>query len=136
MPEIKTMKTGASVSDFISAIEDHSTVKDCREIAKMMRKATGKPPKLWGTSIVGFGSYKYRNGEWFLTGFSPRKQNLTLYLLCGFDHDEALAAKLGKYKTGKSCLYIKRLNDVDRSVLQKILDSGVKKVAAMDIGRT
>lgn len=129
--ELKTKKNDASVEDFIHAIEDEEVRKDCIEIAKMMQQATKAEPKMWGSSIVGFGQYHYkgasgREGDWMLTGFSPRKQNLTLYIIAGFDHFGDLMSKLGKYTTGKGCLYIKRLADVDKKVLKKIISESVQ----------
>lgn len=96
-----------------------------------MEKVTGAPAKMWGASIVGFGSYTYRyetgrTGDWPLVGFSPRKQNLTLYIMAGFGEYEDLMAKLGKHKTGKSCLYINRLNDIDMKVLETLVKASVK----------
>lgn len=129
--ELKTKQTEASVDDFLNAIPDEQTRKDCFEIAKIMKQATRSEPKMWGTSIVGFGSYHYkgasgREGDWMLTGFSPRKQNLTLYIMAGFDRYEALLKKLGKFSTGKSCLYIKKLADVDKKVLKELVTESVK----------
>jgi len=131
MAAVKTTKTTASVTKFLDAIEDPVRRADCREVAKMMEKATGTKGALWGTSIVGFGSYRYASGkqenEWPLVGFSPRKGDLTLYILPGFEGN-ALMAKLGKHKTGKSCLYLKGLADVDLLVLEKLI---VESVAVM-----
>ncbi|MCL4274475.1 MAG: DUF1801 domain-containing protein [Anaerolineales bacterium] len=129
--ELKTKQTEASVDDFLNAIPNEQTRKDCFEIAKIMKQATRSEPKMWGTSIVGFGSYHYkgasgREGDWMLTGFSPRKQNLTLYIMAGFDRYEALLKKLGKFSTGKSCLYIKKLADVDKKVLKELVTESVK----------
>ena len=97
----------------------------------MMRRATGKRPKMWGSSIVGYGTYHYeyasgREGDFMLTGYSPRKQALTVYILAGFSRFGPLMKKLGKYKTGKSCLYIKQLEDIDESVLEQLIDESVK----------
>lgn len=91
-----------------------------------MQEVTGAEPRLWGSSIVGFGDYHYkyesgREGDWFVTGFSPRKQNLTLYIMAGFDNYDQLLSRLGKYKTGKSCLYINKLDDVDLDVLKELV---------------
>jgi hypothetical protein len=133
MSELKTRVNDASVKDFLNSIENEQTRKDCFEISKMMEGVTKARPKMWGTSIVGFGSYHYigksgREGDWMLTGFSPRKQNLTLYLMGGFDSEKDLLKKLGKYKTGAGCLYIKKLEDVDRNVLKKLVTASVKKM--------
>jgi hypothetical protein len=136
MAELKTKATTASVSDFIAAVEDEERRKDCREVLEIMKKATGDAPKMWGASIVGFGNhrYKYATGrelDWFLTGFSPRKRDLTLYIMPGFARYRELMASLGKYKTGKSCLYIKRLADIDVDVLQTLVESSVDHMREM-----
>jgi hypothetical protein len=129
--ENKTQATGASVAAFINSIDDKQQRADARKIAAMMRKATGKRAKMWGPSIVGYGAYHYkyasgREGDFLMTGFSPRKQALTVYVIPGFTPFEALMNKLGKYKTGKSCLYIKRLSDVDEDILEQLIDRSVK----------
>ena len=98
---------------------------------EMMKEMTGETPKMWGKSIVGFGSYHYkydsgREGDWFLTGFSPRKQNLSLYIMAGFGQYDDLLANLGKHKTGKSCLYIKKLEDINRDILKEMITGSVK----------
>ena len=134
MAELKTQKTGASVTKFLASIEDEGKRKDSRTLLQMMKKITGAKPKMWGTSMVGFGSYHYkyasgREGDWFLTGFAPRKQNLTLYIMSGFKEYEALLKKLGKYKTGKACLYVKKLEDVDLATLKKLIERSVKQKA-------
>jgi len=133
MAELKTRPTKASVSDFVNAIEDAQKRADARKVAAMMRAATGTRAKMWGTSIVGYGTYQYtntvgKNFEWPITGFSPRKQALTIYIMPGFSHFDALMKKLGRYKTGKSCLYIKWLSDIDEKVLQKLIDGSVKRM--------
>jgi len=127
MAELKTKPTGKSVSEFLSTIADEGRRRDCRDLAKLMRAATGSAPKMWGPSIVGFGSYHYeyasgRSGDWFQVGFSPRKTTLSLYLMSGFEGHEALLRRLGKHKTTRCCLYIKRLDDVDRKVLADLID--------------
>ena len=131
MAENKTKPTKVSVTAFLNAVEDRQKRADCRKVAAMMRRATGKRAKMWGSSIVGFGTYHYkydsgREGDFILTGFSPRKQALTVYVMPGFSRYDALLKKLGKYKTGKSCLYIKRLADVDEGVLEKLIGESVK----------
>lgn len=128
--EIKTKKTDASVSKFIDAVEDESKREDAYAVLRLMQKITKEEPKLWGTAIVGFGTYQYtyasgQQGDWPLVGFSPRKQNLTLYIMPGFDKYDDLMTKLGKHKTGKSCLYIKSLQDIDVKVLQEIITLSV-----------
>ncbi len=127
----KTVETNASVTAFINAVEDPQRRADCKKVAAMMRKATGKRAKMWGTNIVGFGRYHYkyasgREGEFMLTGFSPRKRDLTLYIMPGFSGFPALMKRLGTYKTGKSCLYIRSLDDVDEGVLQQLIDASVE----------
>jgi hypothetical protein len=128
--ELKTKETTASVETFI-AKQPADIAADCRTIMGLMRKATGEDPKLWGASIVGYGRYAYtydtgREGEWMITGFSPRKANLTLYIMMGFEEEAALMEKLGKHTTGKSCLYIKKLSDVDLRVLESLIVKGVR----------
>ena len=131
MAELKTKKTNASVKAFLATIDDPEKRADCEAVSKLMRAATGSPGKMWGTSIVGFGSYDYvyesgRSGTWMLCGFSPRKQNLTLYIMSGFKGYPELMKRLGKFKTGKSCLYVKSLADVDRKVLAELINESVK----------
>ena len=126
MVELKTQKTGASVKGFIDAMPDEERRADCRKVAKLMQEVTGAKPAMWGPSIVGFGqqTLKYASGrelDWFLAGFSPRKQDLVLYLLGGYAGQADLLRKLGKHKTGKSCLYIRRLGDVDEAVLKQLI---------------
>jgi hypothetical protein len=133
MAELKTKPTGDSVRTFLDGIEDEERRRDCRELAKLMTRATGSPPKMWGTGIVGFGTYHYkydsgREGDWFLAGFSPRKQDLTLYVMAGFQEFPALMKRLGKYKTGKSCLYVKRLSDIDAGVLDALVRGSVDSI--------
>lgn len=131
MAENKTKPTKSSVTAFMKGIEDPGMRSDARKVSAMMRKATGARARMWGPSIVGFGEYHYkyasgREGDFMITGFSPRKQALTLYVMPGFKSFESLMKKLGKYKTGKSCLYIKRLSDVDESVLEKLIAGSVE----------
>jgi hypothetical protein len=127
MAEIKTKVTNASVVDFINAIDNKLKKKEGLVILKLFKTITGEKPKMWGLSIIGFGQYHYKSerssqeGDWLLTGFSPRKQALTLYVLCGFDGQGGLLKKLGKHKTGKGCLYINKLSDVDMNVLESIV---------------
>lgn len=133
MAELKTKQTGASVEDFLNTIKDEETRQDCFEIAKMMKQVTRAEPKMWGTSIVGFGSrhLKYASGrelDWMLTGFSPRKANITLYILGGFEKQADLLKKLGKYTTGKGCLYIKKLKDIDAKVLKELVRESVQSM--------
>ena len=121
----KTFETEASVEAFLETIDDERKKEDAKRIVAMMHEISGTPAKMWGKSIVGFGNYHYkyasgREGDFMKIGFSPRKQNLTLYIMPGFDRYDALMKELGKHKTGKSCLYIKRLDDVDWSVLREL----------------
>ena len=139
MAENKTQKTTASVSDFINAIEDDQKRQDSKALVAMMTKATKTKPAMWGPAIVGFGDHDYfgasgKATKWFEVGFSPRKAALSLYLMGG--KDATLLAKLEKAKTGGTkmaagCLYIKRLDDVHKPTLQKLIDSSVKKVRAL-----
>ncbi len=131
MAELKTKLNDASVDDFLNAIKDEQVRQDCRTIAEIMRKATNAEPKMWGSSIVGFGSYHYkyasgREGDWMLTAFSPRKQNITLYIFGGFEGYDELMAQLGKHSCGKACIYIKRLSDVHLPTLKKLIKASVK----------
>ena len=133
MAELKTKVNKASVDKFLKGVKDERVREDCYKILDIMKKATKEEPKMWGTSIVGFGSYHYkyasgREGDWMLVGFSPRKQNLTLYIMPGFDEYDSLMKDLGKHTTGKSCLYIKKLEDVDTKVLKKLVTQSVKKM--------
>ena len=137
MAELKTKRTEASVDDFIAGIADEQRRDDCRALLTMMKRVSKAPPKMWGASMVGFGSYHYRyasgrEGEWFLAGFSPRRQDLTVYVMAGFEDYPELMARLGKYKTGKSCLYLKRLSDVDAAVLEKLIAASVRDMKARD----
>jgi len=129
--EAKTKETKANVEKFIDAVPDEQKRDDCRAVVQLMQKVTKAEPKMWGTSIVGFGNYHYKyasghEGNSCLTGFSPRKQNLTLYIMPGFEQYEDLMSKLGKYKMGKMCIYIKNLSDIDITVLEKLIRNSVK----------
>lgn len=131
--ELKTKRNDASVEDFLSTVEDEQKRADCFEISALMRKITGEEPKMWGPAIIGFGStqLKYDTGrelDWMFVGFSPRKANITLYITDCFDRYDDLMARLGKYKTGKSCLYLKKLEDIDISVLEKLLASSIENL--------
>jgi hypothetical protein len=132
MAELKTKKTGARVAAFIAGIDDEATRKDCKALLAIFKDATKAKPCMWGPAIVGFGDYRYTSGrqsyEWFLAGFSPRKQNLVLYLMSGYQRFPDLMAKLGKQATGKSCLYLKRLSDVDVPTLKKLVAASVKQM--------
>ncbi|MFC2030075.1 DUF1801 domain-containing protein [Chloroflexota bacterium] len=134
MATLKTQKTDASVEDFLDGVSNEKKRADSFAILALMREVTGEEPAMWGPSIVGFGSYRYKyasghEGEWPLVGFSPRKQNLTLYIMSGFDEYEALLENLGKYKTGKACLYINKLEDVDLLTLRDLVKQSADHVA-------
>jgi hypothetical protein len=134
MAELKTKRNDQSVEEFLSGVADEKRRRDCFTVMELMKEATGAEPVMWGGSIVGFGSYHYRyesgrEGDWFLTGFSPRKQSLTLYVMAGFERYGALLKRLGKYKTGKSCLYVNRLDDVDLTTLRELIEQSVEHVA-------
>ena len=133
--ELKTKETTESVSAFLDAIADEGRRKDCQAVVDIMQSVTKEEPRMWGSSIVGFGRYHYkgksgREGEWMITGFSPRKANLTLYILGGLDNFSDLMTNLGKCKTAGSCLYIKKLADVDVKVLRKLVTKSVKLMAS------
>jgi hypothetical protein len=130
MSENKTKPTNASVESYLATIEDEARRKDCEALVKLMTKATKQPPKMWGASIVGFGSYHYkyesgREGDSCLAGFSSRKSDISVYLVADFPGREELLAKLGKHKLGKGCLYIRRLSDVDPKVLEQLVIDSV-----------
>lgn len=132
MAELKTKPTDQSVRDFLNQIPDEERRENCFALAKLMQEITGSKPKMWGPSIVGFGSYHYkyasgREGDWMLTGFSPRKKDLTLYIMMGFDKHPELMKQLGKHSVGKSCLYIKRLSDIHLPTLKKLIKASVKQ---------
>ena len=134
--ELKTRKNKASVRAFIDAIEDSDKRRDCRRIAAMMRRISGKRASMWGDSIVGFGEYHYRyksgrEGDWPISGFSPRKQNISIYIMPGFSSYKKQLAKLGKHKTSVSCLYIKRLSDIDEQVLEQIVADSYERMKKM-----
>lgn len=133
MAELKTQPNDASVDAFLGVVdaEDAQKAADCRALIEMMRRASGEVPRMWGKAMVGFGSYHYRyesgrEGDWFLVGFSPRKRELSLYIMPGFDRYDELMQRLGKHRTGKSCLYIKRLEDIDTGVLEQLVTASVK----------
>ena len=130
MATLKTSPNDKDVQTFLQNVEDEQKRAESFEILALMEDITGEKGKMWGGSIIGFGSYHYvyptgREGDWFLTGFSPRKQNFSLYIMAGFGRHADLMEKLGKYKTGKSCLYVKRLSDIDREVLRELIAASV-----------
>ncbi len=138
MTELKTKKNDASVTAFLDTIENEKKRQDSYAILELMKEVTGSEPKMWGTRIIGFGQYHYkyasgRENDWMLTGFSPRKQNLTLYIMAGFDQYGELLGKLGKHSIGKSCLYIKKLEDIDQNVLREMVKQSIKHLAERNV---
>ncbi len=134
MSDPKTKKNDASVVSFLNGVENQKRRTDSFVVLDLMKEVTGEKPTMWGTSIVGFGSYHYkyasgREGDWMKVGFSPRKRNMTLYIMDGFGSYDSLLDKLGKYKTGKSCLYINKLEDVDQTVLRKLVKQSFKSMS-------
>lgn len=135
MAELKTQPNDQRVEDFLNSVAGDTKLQDSFTILELLKRETGLEPVMWGDSIIGFGTYRYkyasgRQGEWFLTGFSPRKRNLTLYIMSGFDEYDDLLNKLGKHSTGKSCLYIKQLADIDLEVLKELVDKSVQHMIA------
>ena len=132
LAEIKTKQTSESVEDFLNKISDEQKRKDCFVILEMMRKASGEKPKMWGASLIGFGSKIYksprtdREVRWFLMGFSPRMANISLHLVLDIKKHDKELKKLGKFKTGTGCLYINKLSDIDKKVLEKLINSALK----------
>ncbi len=140
MAELKTKPTDQNVEDFLNTIPDEQKRADAFAVLKLMKQVTRAEPQMWGSSIVGFGRYQYkyasgREGDWPLVGFSPRKQNLTLYIMAGFDGYADLLKKLGKFKTGKACLYVNRLADVDLPTLKELVKQSVKHMKATNPAR-
>lgn len=135
MAELKTQPNGGDVHAYLNQVPDERKRADSFTLLALMEEVTGEPPVMWGDSIVGFGQYHYkyasgREGDWFLTGFAPRKQALTVYIMAGFDEYDSLMAKLGKHSTGSSCLYIKRLEQVDLDVLRELVTRSVAHMRA------
>jgi len=137
MAELKTQKNKASVAQFIAAVDDPQKRKDSKELLKIFKEVTKMSPAMWGGSIIGYGSYHYKSkrskqeGDWMLTGFSPRKQALTIYIMSGFEKYEVLLRKLGKYKHSRGCLYVKRLEDIEVVVLKKLIKASVADMKKM-----
>ena len=130
MYKLKTQKNDASVEDFLNSVEDEKRRKDSFAVLGLMREVTGEEPAMWGANLIGYGSYRYRyasghEGEWPVTGFSPRKQSLTLYIMSGFEQYESLLKNLGKYRTGKSCLYVDKLDDINLEILRALVKQSV-----------
>jgi len=133
MSEIKTRPTDASVEAFIDAVDHPRRREDARTLLELMQRVTGEQPVMWGPSIVGYGSYHYRytsgqEADWPVVGFSPRKQNLSIYIMTGFEASVELLSRLGKHKTGKSCLYVNKLADVDLDVLEDLVRASVAEM--------
>lgn len=131
--EMKTQPSANSVYDFIDGLSDQKKKEDCITLVHIMQQITGDEPKMWGENIIGFGDYHYkyesgREGDWFITGFSPRKQNFSVYLTIGFYENAELLARLGKHKVGKSCLYFKNLDGVDIDILKQLIEDTVKRM--------
>jgi hypothetical protein len=140
MAELKTKPTNVDVDDFIDTVADEGRRDDCRELVKMMKKATKAEPTMWGSSIIGFGRYRYKyasghEGEWPIIGFAPRKNDLTLYLMQGFEQREDLMGRLGRHKTSKACLHIRKLEQVDMDVLKELIDISVKGMEEKRVDR-
>lgn len=136
MAQLKTQPNNQNVETYLNSIEPQQRQEDCFTILKLMQEVTGETPQMWGSSIIGFGRYHYkyasgREGDWFVTGFASRSKNITLYIMAGFDDYDELMRKLGKHTTGKSCLYIKKLEDVDQDVLRELVKQSVDYMAEM-----
>ena len=134
MSDLKTKKNEGSVDGFLKSVENEKRREDSFVVLDLMKEVTGEEPTMWGTSIVGFGTYHYkyasgREGDWMKVGFSPRKKNMTLYIMDGFGSYDSLLDKLGKYKTGKSCLFINKLEDVDQTVLRELVKQSFKSMS-------
>lgn len=137
MAELKTKQNDADVHEFINSFADtEQKIKDSFEILKLMQDFTGYEPKMWGASIIGFGSYHYKSersrqeGDWFLVGFSPRKSAISLYVYSGCSGQEDLLKELGKFKMGKACIYIKRLSDINQDTLKKLMKTTIESLQA------
>lgn len=133
MAENKTKATTKSVPEFLEQIEDPKRRADCMTVTGIMERLTGSKPRMWGDSIVGFGDYRYkyasgREGDWFLAGFSPRKQNLTIYIMGYLEYYTELLEGLGKFKHGKGCLYIKKLEDIDLKTLESLISTSIERL--------
>jgi hypothetical protein len=133
MGELKTRPTDRDVTEFLNGIEDEEKRRDCFALADLMQRITGDKPEMWGEGMIGFGRYTYRyasgqTGEWSKTGFAPRKQNITIYIMAYLENFPEIMQRLGKYKTGKSCIYIKHLVDIDTSVLEELVRQSLKNL--------
>jgi hypothetical protein len=133
---MKTTKTRASASEFLAAVPEERVRRDCKTLVTLLKRITGEPPAMWGPSLVGFGQYHYkyasgREGDWPIVSFSPRKKNITVYVMPGFAHYQKELARLGPHKLGKSCLYLDSLADIDLGALESILKDAVKRMKSM-----
>lgn len=133
MAELKTKETNQSVVDFIEQIDHDRKKKEAYTLLDIFKEVSGEEPRMWGPSIIGYGKYRYvyesgREGEWMLTGFSPRKAKHSLYIMSGFDRFDELMNQLGKHKTGKSCLYVNKLDDIDLEVLKELIAASIEAV--------
>ena len=139
MADLKTKPTGQDVEAFLNAISDEKRRRDSFVVLELMKDVTGAEPKMWGSSIVAFGDYHYkyasgREGDWFLSGFAPRKDNLTLYMGYGFEPFQDLMQRLGKFRTGKGCLYIKKIEDVDLATLRELIARSIQHMTGAQAG--
>ncbi|MEZ4722467.1 MAG: DUF1801 domain-containing protein [Flavobacteriales bacterium] len=137
MVELKTKPTEQKVNDFIAAVEHEGKRNDAHALIKLMKEITGAEPQMWGPSIIGFGTYHYkyatgREADWFLCGFSPRKQSISIYIMSGFTRYQELLEQLGKHKTGKGCLYVKKLEDINLEILKKLITASVEHLRNLD----
>ena len=133
MSELKTRPTDLDVTEFLNAIQDEDKRKDCIALADLMQRVTGEKPEMWGDGMIGYGRYTYRytsgrTGEWMKTGFAPRKGNITIYIMAYLENYPEIMPRLGKYKTGKSCIYIKRLTDIDTAVLEELIRQSLQSL--------
>ncbi len=133
MSELKTKPTDRDVTEFLNEIPEEEKRRDCFALADLMQRVTGEKPEMWGEGMIGFGRYAYRyasgqTGEWSKTGFAPRKQNITIYIMAYLENFPEIMQRLGKFKTGKSCIYIKRLSDIDISVLEELIRQSLKSL--------
>lgn len=134
MSENKTKRTDVSVDEFLAAVENDRRRNDAVTVCELMQEVTGEEPVMWGPTMVGFGTYHYkyasgREGDWFLAGFAPRKANLVVYIMSGFKGHAALMDELGKHKTGSSCLFINKLDDIDMDILRELVRRSVEHVS-------
>lgn len=133
MTDVKTAPNDASPAVFIAGLQSENRRRDCKALLSLMKRVTGEAARMWGTGIVGFGTYHYqydsgREGDWFLTGFAPRRRHLTIYIMPGFARFESIMRRLGDYKLGKSCLYVDRLDAVDRNALRELIERSVRRM--------